>query len=219
MTTRFGPQPAPDDPRIFKGTPRQFFEEAARTIFCEWCEGRGFLQESVYGLFPGGDPRRYSPDNECCSPEEIAWHQEACAQWDAGHGVDRGPSCATMGDASAWTGTGFGIGVYQMDGSDPCPECAGRGFLEEGGMMAVRAKFTCIMVSKVKGWGGHEFLWTAHFQPVTGHGDGESEENKAFWAATPAGKLELTSVLHDAFEVGRDYYLDITPAPVAEEWK
>ena len=45
-------------------------------------------------------------------------------------------------------------------------------------------------------------------------GDGESEENKAFWAATPAGKLELTSILHDAFEVGRDYYLDIIPCEV-----
>src|SRR3990167_4495201 len=42
---------------------------------------------------------------------------------------------------------------------------------------------------------------TAHFQPVTGHGDGESAENKAFWAATPAGRLEVTSILDYTFEV------------------
>ena len=80
--------------------------------------------------------------------------------------------------------------------------------------MTIRCKFTCIMVSKVKGWAGHDFLWTAHFQPVTGHGDGESAENKAFWAATPAGRLEVTSILDDTFEVGRDYYLDIIPCEV-----
>ncbi len=74
--------------------------------------------------------------------------------------------------------------------------------------MTIRCKFTCTQVSKVKGWGGHGFLWSAQFQPVT---DGNSEENKAFWAATPAGKLEVTSILHDAFEVGQDYYLDIIP--------
>jgi len=80
--------------------------------------------------------------------------------------------------------------------------------------VTVRCKFTCIEVAKIKGWAEHDFLWSAKFHPVTGHGDGESEENKAFWAATPAGKLEVTSILHDAFEVGRDYYLDIIPCAV-----
>ena len=98
-------------------------------ITCDWCDGRGFLQDPIYGLFPGGDPRRFSPDIECCTPEEIARHKEACTEWDEGRGVDRGPSCATMGDGSAWTGTGFGLGVYQTDG-DPCHECNATGKLE-----------------------------------------------------------------------------------------
>src|SRR5690242_256695 len=68
--------------------------------------------EEGYGPFPGGDPRRFTPDEEVCTPEEIAAHKEACAAWDRGEGVDRGPSCATMGDGSAWSGKGFGVGSY-----------------------------------------------------------------------------------------------------------
>lgn len=65
----------------------------------------------MYGPFPGGDPREFEPDREDNTPEEIAAWEQACAEWDAGTGVDRGPSCATFGDASAWTGTGFGMGT------------------------------------------------------------------------------------------------------------
>jgi hypothetical protein len=78
--------------------------------------------------------------------------------------------------------------------------------------MRVRAKFRCTSVTKVVGWGGHEFLWTAKFQVVTGHDGGDSEDNKKFWAATPSGSLELSSIIEDAFEVGKAYYIDITPA-------
>jgi hypothetical protein len=45
----------------------------------------------------------------------MAAHAAACAEWDAGRGVDRGPSCATLGDGSVWTGTGYGIGTYEFD--------------------------------------------------------------------------------------------------------
>ena len=75
----------------------------------------------MYGPFPGGDPRKFAPDEECCSPKEIAAHAAACKEWDEGHGVDRGPSCATFGDGSAWSGTGFGIGIYEYD-DDEEPE-------------------------------------------------------------------------------------------------
>lgn len=69
------------------------------------------LIDVTYGLFPGGDPRDFLPDAEDCTPEEIAAWEAACAEWDRGEGTDRGPGCATMGDSSAWTGTGFGIGT------------------------------------------------------------------------------------------------------------
>lgn len=69
------------------------------------------FEGSVYGGFMGGDPRHYTPDAEECTPEEIEAHAKACAEWDAGVGVDRGPGCQYLGDGSTLTGTGFGIGT------------------------------------------------------------------------------------------------------------
>jgi hypothetical protein len=37
-----------------------------------------------------------------------------------------------------------------------------------------------------------------------------SEENQSFFAATPNGDLSVTGVKDDLFEVGKEYYLDIT---------
>lgn len=75
--------------------------------------------------------------------------------------------------------------------------------------MIVRAKFTCTSVSKSKHWDGTgRFLHTATFNPVmTG-----SEENKKFFAATPIGSIQLGSFLEDAFEPGKEYVVDFTPA-------
>lgn len=73
---------------------------------------RNELVDESYGPFPGGDPRHFKPDPEACTPEEIEAHRLACIEWDKGEGEDRGPSCATFGDASAWTRTGYGFGTY-----------------------------------------------------------------------------------------------------------
>lgn len=44
---------------------------------------------------------------------------------------------------------------------------------------------------------------------------GDSPENKAFFAASPSGTIEL-GVLNqpaaDALEIGKEYYIDFTPA-------
>ena len=71
-----------------------------------------------------------------------------------------------------------------------------------------RCKFECVSVRKYKGWGGNPHLHDAEFQAVTSG----SEENKVFFAATPSGKLNVSTVVPDTFEVGKAYYLDITPA-------
>ena len=71
-----------------------------------------------------------------------------------------------------------------------------------------RCKFECQSVKKYKGWGGHPFLHEAEFGAVM---DG-SPENKTFFAATPSGKLHVGTVVPDIFEVGKAYYIDITPA-------
>jgi len=74
--------------------------------------------------------------------------------------------------------------------------------------MAVRCKFKCIEVSKRVGWGENKVLYAATMTPVTC----DSEENKKFFAATPAGKFEVSTVVVDLFEIGKEYYIDISPA-------
>lgn len=74
----------------------------------------------------------------------------------------------------------------------------------------VRAKFSCTSVGKSVHWDGSKrFLFTANFIPVSGG----TEENKSFWASTPSGRIELGSFLPDAFEPGKEYYVDFTPCP------
>lgn len=41
---------------------------------------------------------------------------------------------------------------------------------------------------------------------------GEESENAKFFAATPSGKLEVQSVTTGLFVVGKEYYLDLSPA-------
>lgn len=54
---------------------------------------------------------------------------------------------------------------------------------------------------------------TLNFTPV--YSDQADSENKAFWDATPSGSLQLGVVNPEAwkkFELGKEYYLDFTPA-------
>lgn len=40
-----------------------------------------------YGYCVSDDPRQFKPDEECCTPEEIARWKAACAEWDTGRGT------------------------------------------------------------------------------------------------------------------------------------
>jgi hypothetical protein len=74
-----------------------------------------------YGYFPGGDPRNYSPDGECCSPEEIAAWKAACNRWNLGEKTDEGRSGTVVeinGVPGFACGHRFGIGTYRI----PCFE-------------------------------------------------------------------------------------------------
>ena len=75
-------------------------------------------------------------------------------------------------------------------------------------MNTIRCKFECVEVVKRKGWGENKFLYAAKFQGVTSG----SEENEKFFAATPSGNLEVSTVKDDLFSVGKTYYLNLTPA-------
>lgn len=71
-----------------------------------------------------------------------------------------------------------------------------------------RCKMRCIRTGQRPGWRNPgEKIHDAEFSAVT---DGSSE-NAEFFAATPAGKLELGVLNEQHFEVGKEYYIDITP--------
>lgn len=68
-----------------------------------------------YGGYYGGDPRRFFPDHEACSAEEIAAHRAACAAWDRGERPDpRTRSCS----AEEGCERPYGVGVTVHDGED-----------------------------------------------------------------------------------------------------
>lgn len=72
--------------------------------------------------------------------------------------------------------------------------------------MSVRAKFQCDNKT-MDGTVG-----VVHLHAVISG----SEENESFWRYTPAGELSLhidNPAALDQFEMGKEYYLDITEAP------
>lgn len=74
--------------------------------------------------------------------------------------------------------------------------------------METRAKFNCNEVAKKTGWGANAVHYSAKFSVVT---DG-NEENKNFFASTPGGSISIETIREDHFEVGKEYYVDFTPA-------
>lgn len=92
--------------------------------------------------------------------------------------------------------------------------------------MTIRAKFKLDAVESTltnrghyderKQWvnDGTAELRTLKFSPVYGGGD-PNHENTKFWQASPSGSLSLGTVNPEAwaaFELGKEYYLDFTPA-------
>ena len=81
--------------------------------------------------------------------------------------------------------------------------------------MTVRAKFIVEKITLTQHWDKQKGNISAiTLSPV---GDG-SHENKAFYAATPCGSIELGLVNAEtaaAFELGAEYYVDFTPAAKA----
>lgn len=78
--------------------------------------------------------------------------------------------------------------------------------------MNVRAKFQCQSINHILTHLPGEQTAILTFAPVYDNGNGE---NKTWSKYTPQGKLEMTVTNPDAvgaFEVGKSYYLDFTPA-------
>lgn len=74
--------------------------------------------------------------------------------------------------------------------------------------ITTRCKFVCREITKSKHWDKSKdaFLFVAKFNPVI---DG-SEENKKFYSYTPSGSLEIGQYSEDIFEVGKEYFIDVT---------
>ena len=74
--------------------------------------------------------------------------------------------------------------------------------------MNVRAKFKVEQITKYNH--GHSEII---LRPV--YSDDPNHENKKFWDATPSGELKLglnKASTADTFELGKEYYLDFSPA-------
>ncbi len=88
----------------------------------------------------------------------------------------------------------------------------------------VRAKLKCIGKTERPKYGDPPTFICVEFAPVSpkmvqdpdGHYRPDPhDENSKFWAATPSGKLEIGCANPAAaaqFEVGKEYYIDVSPA-------
>lgn len=76
----------------------------------------------------------------------------------------------------------------------------------------MRCKVKCVSVTKrldtcwdpISQKSGERFVYDAKFYPVSGG----SEENKRFFASTPSGNIELSTIREDEFVPGKEYYID-----------
>lgn len=86
--------------------------------------------------------------------------------------------------------------------------------------MPVRAKFRVTSITEHDGYNGDKVLMkTIKMNPVYGQGD-PNHENTKFWKSSPSGSLELGCANGAAaaqFEVGKEYYVDFTPADSAPQ--
>jgi hypothetical protein len=78
----------------------------------------------------------------------------------------------------------------------------------------VRAKFWCVAIKKTKMGQDGDIGSVIELSAVYSG----SDENKKFFKWTPSAKIELGTVNEEAakaFEIGKEYYVDFTPAPVS----
>lgn len=74
------------------------------------------MEETVYGFPCVENPHDFTPDPECCTPEEIAFWEEAKKRWDEGERDVRGRRCHDLisetGEiAGHVTQTSWGVGI------------------------------------------------------------------------------------------------------------
>lgn len=78
------------------------------------------MKEPIYGFPCVEDPHDFTPDSESCTPEEIAFWENAKKRWDAGERDVRGARCHTTYDENgkltgSTVSTSWGIGVNYVE--------------------------------------------------------------------------------------------------------
>lgn len=74
-------------------------------------------EDVVYGFPCVENPHDFSPDSECCTPKEIAFHEDAKRRWDSGGRNVRGVRSESVRDKDTGelllhlTRTSWGIGT------------------------------------------------------------------------------------------------------------
>jgi hypothetical protein len=89
--------------------------------------------DMVYGFFHGGDPRKFYPDEECCTERELADHKAACALWNEAEARGETPTPEACPSGWEYDADGkplrhvlrstYGMGTYEyeyevVDGDD-----------------------------------------------------------------------------------------------------
>lgn len=72
------------------------------------------MKEAVYGFPCVENPHDFTPDYESCTPEEIAFWEDAKKRWDAGERDVRGARSFTT-ETMHVCRTSWGIGVNMVD--------------------------------------------------------------------------------------------------------
>jgi len=82
-------------------------------------------KQMAYGYFHGGDPRKFYPDYESCSLEELENHKRACDLWNAAEKAgnalppEPNPSMSVHNQVGQCvlhiTKAPFGVGMYEFD--------------------------------------------------------------------------------------------------------
>lgn len=88
---------------------------------------------------------------------------------------------------------------------------------ETAGEVTTRAKFRVQAVNNNTYGDGVQYSQEIRMSPV--YSSDPDSENRAFWKATPNGSLHLwvdNPEVWGKFEVGQEYYLDLTLAPQAQ---
>lgn len=55
-----------------------------------------------------------------------------------------------------------------------------------------------------------KMLYDAEFNAV--YSEKKDDENKKFWDATPSGSFKVATVKQMPWEIGKEYYFDVSPA-------